>query len=105
MSDESQIQIPPSFIALFIPEGRTKPTASRQEILTRYEACEDLATALMDRARTIRWELNITEQDVLVRIHRGLSDPRSAFDAGEAQWITQRLAELLEWSSGADEAD
>ena len=44
MSDDSQIAIAPSFIALFIEPGRYKPSTSRQVIAERYEFCEDLAT-------------------------------------------------------------
>ena len=97
MSDDSQVQIPASFIALFIPAGRVKPTASRQEIAERYEFCEDLATALVDRARTVLWELGVTEHDVLHRIHRVLREPTSGVAPAESVWVTRRVAELLEW--------
>ena len=97
MSDESQIHIPASFVALFIPEGRVKPSASHQEIAERYEVCEDLATALTDRARTVLWELGVTEEDVLARIHQGLCEPGSGVSAAEALWVTRRLTELLAW--------
>jgi hypothetical protein len=94
MSDESQIHIPPSFVALFVPPGRStsagssgpgKPTAARATIAARYEICEDLAHLLTDRAATIRWELGVTPADVLERIQRGLLAEGSGVD------------ELLEW--------
>ncbi len=97
MSDDSQVQIPASFIALFIPVGRVKPSVSRQEIAERYELCEDLATALVDKARTVLWELGVTEHDVLHRIHRVLREPTSGVAPAESVWVTRRLAELLEW--------
>ena len=97
MSDDSQVQIPASFIALFIPVGRVKPSVSRQEIAERYELCEDLATALVDKARTVLWELGVTEHDVLHRIHRVLREPTSGVVPAESVWVTRRLAELLEW--------
>ena len=53
MSDENQLTIPPSFIALFVPPGRIKPNASREQIAERYEFCEDLATMMMDSAKTL----------------------------------------------------
>ena len=99
MSDDSQVQIPASFIALFVPPGRVKPSASRQEIAERYELCEDLATALVDKARTVLWELGVTEHDVLHRIHRVLCEPTSSVSPAEAVWTTRRLAELLEWGA------
>ncbi len=105
MSDESQVQIPASFIDLFVPAGRVKPSASRQEIAERYELCEDLATALMDKARTVLWELGVTEHDVLNRIHGVLREPASSVGPAEALWVTRRLAELLEWGLAPEALD
>jgi hypothetical protein len=104
MSDDSQFIVPPSFIALFVPPGRFKPTASREFIAERYEWCEDLATMLMDTARQKLWELGITEADVLERVHRGLLEGAAAVDEAEARWVITRLAELLEWPLPAPEA-
>ena len=72
MTDESQIVVPPSFIALYLTPGRSKPSAAREEIAARHEFCEDLASMLTDPAAARRWELGITETDVLERIYRGL---------------------------------
>lgn len=99
MSDESQIVVPPSFIALFIEPGRTRPNASRDEIATRYEFCEDLATMLVDHASTKLWELGVTEADVLERVHRGLITGDATVAPSEAQWVVRRLAELLAWDA------
>jgi hypothetical protein len=99
MSDESQIVVPPSFVALFVEPGRVKPNASREHISERYELCEDLATMLMDHARSKLWELGVTEADVLERIHRGLLTDEAGVDAAEAEWVTRRLAELLDWQA------
>ena len=46
--DESQIVVPPSFVRVYVPEGRTGPSEPREVILERYELCEDLAQMLMD---------------------------------------------------------
>ena len=97
MSDFHQIEIPPSFIALFVPPGRIKPTASREHITERYEFCEDLATMLTETAKTMLFDLGITEGDVLERCHRGLALEGGSVDRAEAQWVTRRLAELLGW--------
>lgn len=102
MSEDNQILIPPSFVALFTPPGRYKPTASRDEIARRYEYCEDLATLLTEQARTVHWQLGITEADVLERVHRGLLTDDSDTTADEAGWILRRLAELLEWPFPAE---
>lgn len=97
MSDESQIVVPPSFVALFIEPGRSRPNASRQEIAARHEHCEDLANLLTEHASTKLWELGVTEDIVLERIHRGLLAGDTALPAAEARWVICRLAELLGW--------
>ena len=97
MSDENQLIVPPSFIALFVPPGRSKPNASREQIAERYEFCEDLATMMMDSAKTLLWELGVTEADVLERVRRGLLTDESGVDAAQAEWVAHRLAELLDW--------
>jgi hypothetical protein len=98
MSDENQIEIPPSFIALFVEPGRIKPSASRAEIQQRYEFCEDLASMLTETAQSRLWELGITESDVLERIRGGLLAGEAGVNAAEAEWVTRRLAELLGWA-------
>ncbi len=100
MSDINQIVVPPSFVALFVPPGRSKPTAAREEIAARYEFCEDLASMLTEHASAKLWELGITEGDVLERMHRGLVSGDMTLSALEAQWVICRLAELLGWHAG-----
>ncbi len=99
MTDESQITIPPSFIALYLEPDRTKPNAPRDVITQRYEFCEDLATMLTERAGEIKFDLGVTEDDVLQRIHRGLVADGSGVDPAEARWVVTRLAELLAWTA------
>ena len=97
MSEDSQVVVPRSFIELYLPPGRVKPTAPRDEIATRYEFCEDLASMLTEHAQLKLWDLGITEADVLERMHRGLVVPDAPVNAAEAQWVICRLAELLDW--------
>jgi hypothetical protein len=97
MSDDNQTIIPPSFIALFVEPGRTKPSATREHIYARYDLCEDLANVLTEQATNKLWELGITETDVLERIHQGLGDVDIGLTAVEAQWVILRLAEILGW--------
>jgi hypothetical protein len=104
MSDENQIAVPPSFVALFVDPGRVKPNASRQHIQARYELCEDLATVLTDHAKSKLWELGVAEADVLERIHRGLLTDGAGVEVVEAAWVTRRLAELLDWDCAEFEA-
>ena len=105
MSDESQILVPPSFIALFMSPGRSKPDAAREEIAARYEFCEDLANMLTEHASAKLWELGIDEADVLERMHQGLLTEGATVSAPEAQWVIRRLAELLEWAAPRVEPD
>jgi len=97
MSDENQIDIPLSFIALFVDPGRIKPREPRAFIAQRYELCEDLATMLVDHAETQLWTSGATHADVLDRMHRGLLDGDGGLAPPEAQWVARRLAELLGW--------
>ena len=97
MSDESQIFVPPSFIALFIEPGRSRPSASREHIAARHEFCEDLASLLTEHASTKLFELGIADIDVLERIHQGLLAGDGAVSPAEADWVVRRLAELLGW--------
>ena len=97
MDESSQLLIPDSFVALFVPPGRHKPTATRADIGARYELCEDLANHLVERARAQHFDLGIDAQDVLARCHQGLAAPGSGLVAAEAQLVTTRLAELSGW--------
>lgn len=102
MSDDSQVYLPASFIALFVPPGRIKPTASREHISERHEFCEDLATLLVEHAKATQFDLGIAESDVLERSHLGLLTPDSPVSPDEAGWVIRRLAELLGWECPAD---
>ena len=95
--DDSQIVVPPSFTALFVPPGRVRPTASRDHIAQRHDLCEDMAQMLTETAQARRLDLGITEPDVLERVRRGLMQPGSALAPSEAHWVVRRLAELLGW--------
>lgn len=104
MSDgNNQIIIPPSFIALFVEPGRTKPNASREHIYARYDLCEDMANLLTEQASNKLWELGITEADVLERMSQGLHGEEIGLSAAEAQWVVRRLAEILGWSNDLTE--
>lgn len=97
MSEDNQFVVPPSFIALFLPPGRSKPSQTREHIVQRYELCEDLAQMLTEQASTKKWELGVTEADVLERMHRGLTGEGAIVEPAEAGWVVRRLAELLDW--------
>jgi hypothetical protein len=97
MSDDNQILVPPSFAALFMPPGATRPREPREVIAERHDLCEDMAQMLTETARAKLFDLGLAEQDVLERVHGGLAAEGSALSADEAWWVTCRLAELLDW--------
>ena len=97
MTDNQSIEIPPSFIALFLTPGRIKPNLSFEAMGARYELCEDLASLLTEHAKTVLFDLGITEADVLRRCEQGLLVEPSQVSPKEARWVMRRLAELLGW--------
>ena len=97
MSDENQLIVPPSFIALFIAPGRSRPDAPREHIAARYDLCEDMANVLVAPAQAMAAGQEIDEGGVLQRCHLGLRAAPDTFSAGEAAWVVRRLAELLDW--------
>jgi len=97
MSEDSQIVVPPSFVALFVPPGRIKPTEPREVIAARYELCEDLAQALVERAQLVQFDTGADEAEVLRRIDLGLLAGQAVVGEDEARWVVRRLAELLGW--------
>ena len=108
MYEEYQIEIPQSFMALFVDPGRQKLNASRDVVAARYELCEDMASMLTETAKDKFLSLGITEDDVLIQCYRGLTGPGAMVTESEAVWVVHRLAELLEWpllrSSGVHES-
>lgn len=102
MSDDSQLQVPPAFVALYVPPGRIRPTLAAMELFERHELCEDLSVLLVERARALIFELGIAEADVLGRVHTGLLGGESPVTEAEAGWVVGRLAEHLGWESVRD---
>lgn len=97
MTEEFQIDIPASFMALYVPPGKIKPTLGQRELATRYELCEDLASLLTDKAANMQFTLGITEELVLAQCEAGLLAEPAVVTPGEARWVACRLAELLQW--------
>jgi hypothetical protein len=97
LSEDNQIEIPQSFCALFQEPGRSKLAATRFFIAQRYELCEDMANLLTQTAQEMLHGLGIAESDVLQRCYQGLVADPSVFNAGEAEWVVRRLAELSQW--------
>ena len=97
MSDEYQIEIPQSFLALYTDTRRQRLHTPWQEVAQRYELCEDLANLLTTTARDMEFSLGIAESDVLSRVQQGLQGEAAVVTPPEAQWVVCRLAELLDW--------
>lgn len=95
--DEYQINIPQSFVALFVEPGRQKPSASRAVVAERYELCEDLANMMTDSAVNMVNRLDCSEREVLERCQLGLTGEVAVVSEPEARWVILRLAELLGW--------
>ena len=98
MSDEYQIEIPQSFMALYTAPGSDKPDAPRDVVAGRYELCEDMAGMLTEHAKNMSFRLDLTEADILLRCLQGLRVDAAAVTGDEAQWVIRRLAELLDWT-------
>ncbi|PQA77012.1 ATPase with chaperone activity [Rhodoferax sp. TS-BS-61-7] len=98
MSDDYQIEIPQSFLALYTDTRRNRLHTPWPEVVQRYELCEDLANLLTTTARDMEFSLGITESDVLSRVHQGLLGEAAVVTPAEAQWVVCRLAELLAWA-------
>ena len=98
MSIDNQIEIPQSFMAMYVSPGRSRPNASQETVLSRYEQCEDMACLLTEHAQTLAFKEDLAEGEVLLRCHRGLLADTSDFTESESAWVTLRLAELLGWA-------
>ncbi|MDL9999106.1 hypothetical protein QTI24_10875 [Variovorax sp. J22P240] len=97
MSDDYQIDIPPSFFAVFT-DARQRLSEPIAVVRERYEVCEDLANHLVQHAQILHHVEVPSEDEILRRILAGLASPDAGVSAAEAQWIVRRLAELLGWA-------
>lgn len=102
MSDDYQIEIPPSFIAIYT-DARKRLTVKLAELRQRYDLCEDTAQQLVEPGRHIHFDLGLTQDEVIDRLLAGLHNPDSGLTADEAVWVIKRMAELLDWTLPGDE--
>lgn len=96
MTDDYQIELPPSFLALYT-DSRHRLTIPLATVRARYEVCEDLANHMVEHCQGVHRDIGVAHDDILVRCHRGLLTPESGVSHPEAGWIVTRLAELLSW--------
>ncbi len=97
MDDSHQINLPESFMALYVPAGKIKPTLPWHELLARYELCEDLAQMLIEPTTTQQFQQDLPREAALARCMQGLRDSPGIVSMAEARWVVTRLAELLQW--------
>lgn len=97
MDDSNQIDVPPSFTALFASPSGYRLTEPMAVVRERYELCEDLAQTLTERAGATLFTSGRPEREVLEQIQLALSAAESPVQPAEAAWVVTRLAELLDW--------
>ncbi len=97
MSEDNQIIVPDSFLALYTRPGGYKLTEPVGVVRARYELCEDLAQLLTAQAGARLDDRGASERDVLAGMREALSLEDSPVSATEAQWVVCRLAELMGW--------
>jgi hypothetical protein len=97
MDDFNQIEVPPSFVALFTSPSGHKLTEPMKTVRERYELCEDMAQMLMEQASIALFKSGGSEREVLQKMQAGLSAGESPVSAPEAAWVVVRIAELLGW--------
>jgi len=88
------IEIPPSFLALYTPVGRAKPTAPWAQVLADYELCEDMAHMLAPTAADLQFKLGVTERDVMERCYTGLRTEPCVLAEPQSRGGIQRMAEI-----------
>jgi len=95
--DDNQIQVPPSFLALYASPSGHRLTEPMDTVRARYELCEDLAQMLAEQAGTALFKSGGSERDVLAGMQRGLAEGDSGLPPAEVTWVVTRLAEVLGW--------
>ncbi len=97
MYDHNQLEVPDSFVALFLTRGRLQAGSTREHVSARYEHCEDLAQHLLEYARAQHLDAGLSQADVLERCRLGLTAAPAGVSEAEAGWVVARLAELADW--------
>ena len=97
MDDPNQIEVPPSFTALFTSPSGFRLTEPMSVVRARYELCEDMAQMLTEQAATAAFKTGAPEHEVLRQMEAALQAEGSPVQPKEAAWVVRRLAELLGW--------
>ena len=102
MDDPNQIEVPPSFLALYSTPSGHRLTEPMSVVRDRYELCEDMAQMLTGQASLNQAQDPREQREVLVKTQAALKGPESPVQPAEAQWVARRLAELLAWDEARD---
>ena len=97
MDDFNQIEVPPSFLALFTSPGGHRLLQPMATVRARYELCEDLAQLSAEQAASAHFKSGGSEHETLARMELALSDAGTGLEPGEVAWVVTRLAEVLGW--------
>jgi len=97
MDDSNQIEVPPSFLALFTSPAGHRLMQPIAAIRDRYELCEDMAQLLTQEASTAWFKSGGPEHETLAKMKLALSAADSPLQANEPAWVVTRIAELLGW--------
>ncbi|HVE53249.1 MAG TPA: hypothetical protein VNB23_07665, partial [Ramlibacter sp.] len=84
LDDPNQIEVPPSFLALYATPSGLRLTEPMSFVRERYELCEDLAQALTEQAGTAQFRSGDDETSVLRKMQAALSVDGSAVPPAEA---------------------
>lgn len=95
---QNQIEVPPSFTALFAAPGGQRLIEPVKVVRERYELCEDMAQMLTEQAATAQFKTGAGEHEVLAGMRHALSQGDGPLQPREAQWVVTRVAELLGWA-------
>lgn len=96
MDDANQIEVPPSFLALFTDASGTRLTQSPARVRERYSLCEDMAIMLAERAAASYHSPDASKAAVLDQLRAIVTSGGTTLQAPEAEWVVSRTAELLE---------
>ena len=95
MYEIRQLEVPASFMELYSRNGRA--LESREFVERRFEACDDLARGVSEFCMTLAFKDNLGEETVLQRCYAALLRTPDSVSPREAEWVTYRAAELLQW--------
>jgi hypothetical protein len=97
MDDPNQIEVPPTFLALYTSAATRRLTRPIAEVRDRYELCEDLSQMLTEHPSMQQGDDAASRRAVLAKTQLALQGEGSPVEPAEATWVIHRLAELLGW--------